>query len=779
MPNYVQGEGNPNARIMLVGAAPSADDDKNGKPFTGPGGAFLNELLLDAGLSRNDLWVTNIYKYRPPLGDLKNIDKVCDAEEQIKHLEEEIRTINPNVIVPFGSDALKILTGYDKISKYRGSIIAHKGRKFVPTYKPSDILHRTGESQGYWQKYLVIFDLMRAKKQAETSRHNPPNRNLFIARTFGEIYNYINGAKELSCDIEVIKSIPICIGLSKHPSSAISIPLLGNFFGKISDFTPHQLAQIWTLIQKEVFNKAGIIGQNFKFDQMRLEDIGFTNINCIFDTMLAAHTLNPEFPKSLEFLCSIHTEEPYYKDEYRDYNPHKDSIDRVLLYNAKDAAVTFEVYQELKKELEEENLLEFYYKLPQRLHNRYIAVEREGLPVDNEERKKLRIKYDALIAETQKRINDTLGFELNVNSPKQVANVLYNFLELPFREGTGEDTLVALLNNNTRNDKQRTIISDIIDLRKLRKTKSVYIEFQEDFDGKARTSYRIVGTETGRSSTSMVEPPVRESKMGLAFQTITKGSDIGNDIRRMFVPEPGYTFIEVDLSQAEARVVAVLADDWDTLRMFDTIDIHKETASWLFEVPYTSVTKDMRVVGKTCRHAGNYDMGKRRLMQEIETNARKYKIQIRVSEWKAGKLLDNFHAKTPKLRNIFHKEVASIVESTRTLVSPLGRRRQFFGDFSQDLWREAYAFIPQSTVGDIVKLAMCELDDVRICMEAHDGLLAKVRHDELKQVYERMTQLMSAPIDFSGCSIPRNFKLTIPAEAKVGDNLKDMYDYHG
>lgn len=778
MPNYVQGEGNPNAKIMLIGEAPGKDEDLQGRPFVGASGSFLNELLSEVGLSRSDVWITNVYKYRPPLNDIKKIGDVCNPEEQVENLKEEIRQINPNVIVPLGGTALKALTGYTGIQKYRGSILAHNGRKYIPTYHPSHILYRSGESSGYWQKYLVIFDLARAVKHSETHQHYPINRNLFIARTFGQIINYLEGATELTCDIEVIKSIPICIGFAKNKNSAISIPLLSNFFGPISDFNTKQLAQIWQYIQ-QVFLRAKMIGQNFKFDQMRLEDIGFSQINCMFDTMLASHTMNPEFPKSLEFLCSIYTEEPYYKDEYRDYNPKKDSIDRVLLYNAKDAAITFEVYEELRKELEEESLLDFYYWLPHRLHNRYIQIEREGLLVDNNAREELRFKYDGLIAETQKRINDTLGFELNVNSPKQVANVLYNELGLPFREGTGEDTLVALLNNNCRNDRQRQVISDIIDQRKLRKTKSVYIEFKEDFDGKARTSYRIVGTETGRSSTAMVEPPVRESKMGLAFQTITKGSDIGNDIRRMFVPEPGYTFLEVDLSQAEARVVAVLADDFDTLRMFDTIDIHKETASWLFEVPYAKVTKDMRVVGKTCRHAGNYDMGKRRLMQEIETNARKYKINVRVSEWKAGKLLDIFHAKTPKLRNVFHAEIARLIETTRTLVSPFGRRRTFFDDMSTDLLREAFAFIPQSTVGDRVKFAMCELPDVRICMEAHDGLLIKARHDELKDIYNRTKSLMEAPIDFSNCSIKRNYQLSIPAEAKVGDNLKEMFDYHG
>src|SRR5207248_6386999 len=152
--------------------------------------------------------------------------------------------------------------------------------------------------------------------------------------------------------------------------------------------------------------------------------------------------------------------------------------------------------------------------------------------------------------------------------------------------------------------------------------------------------FKINGTETGRSSTGILKQPVRPKKIGLAFHTIPAHGRLGKDIKSMLIPDKGKIFIKMDLSQAEARIVAVLSEDWELLEAFDKIDIHRRTAALFFGLTQgldlrqvhlgmiDSMEKDgaMRFTGKMIRHASNYGMGKRRCANEYNVSAQKYEI---------------------------------------------------------------------------------------------------------------------------------------------------------
>src|SRR5437899_8310973 len=148
-----------------------------------------------------------------------------------------------------------------------------------------------------------------------------------------------------------------------------------------------------------------------------------------------------------------------------------------------------------------------------------------------------------------------------------------------------------------------------------------------------RSSIRIVGTETGRTSTSSYgfgkgakKSPERPDRRGIAFQTITKHGDVGNDIRSMYIPDDGKILLEVDLSQAEARVSALLSEDWHWLESFDKYDTHKETASWFYNCIMKDVDYLQRFVGKIGTHMTDYDAGAKRLCQEIITQSKRFGI---------------------------------------------------------------------------------------------------------------------------------------------------------
>jgi DNA polymerase-1 len=282
--------------------------------------------------------------------------------------------------------------------------------------------------------------------------------------------------------------------------------------------------------------------------------------------------------------------------------------------------------------------------------------------------------------------------------------------------------------------------------------------------------------------------------MGLAFQTITKHGDVGSDLRRMFIPDPGFIFLEPDLSGAEARVVAILADDFRLLKAFKyDIDIHRLTAAWIFNcapeedlelfwksedaigslaAKINSILKwniddEQRQLGKKFRHAGNYDMQKRTASENAG-----------ISEWRAEQILKKFHDTNPNIRLKFHKEIQeALSNNNRTLVSPNGRQRLFLNKWGDELFKEAYAQIPQSTVSDQNKKAAmaCEyrIPSLQILVESHDSFLAQIPINELDAAIPIIREEMESEIDFKNCSLSRGI-LKIPCEIKIGENWEDM-----
>jgi DNA polymerase I-like protein with 3'-5' exonuclease and polymerase domains len=320
-----------------------------------------------------------------------------------------------------------------------------------------------------------------------------------------------------------------------------------------------------------------------------------------------------------------------------------------------------------------------------------------------------------------------------------------------------------------------------------------------------RTSFYIC-LETGRSATQKQEPPIRPSftrkdyetgakkkhYYGMAFQTITKHGDIGADIRSMLVAGDGYCFIQADLSQAEARVVTLLADDLDTLALYDTHDIHALTASWFFGGIEDNYSKKVlgyecpeRFAGKTLRHAGHLGASKRRASIEINTQARKYKINYTLSERSAEKALKIFHDKFPKLKQVYHESVIKALEKNRRLRAPIpsgikapsGGIRIFYERWGDELNRQAFSYIPQRSVSEHTKAAAIRIRTnhrwIKIVNEAHDALLAWVPKERAEECAAIMRNEMQQPLDFSNCTIERG-KLIIPSDIEIGYNYQDL-----
>ena len=602
-PNYVPGQGNPEAKLMIVGEAPGREEDERQIPFCGQSGELLNDLLLKAGIHRNEVYVTNVYKFRPPDNNLKRLPEIgITLESQLPQLKEEINAIRPNAILALGNTALEVLSGKSGISNYRGSILEYKDNiypKIIPTLHPASLLPGR-DYVSYSARAYVLVDIRRAIEESRKREFDLPQRLLQIVKTANELERFIETykGKPVSVDIETNHGVPVCIGLACVPSHAISVPLLLST-GLI---TVTELVACYGILARYL-KDAKIIGQNIKFDEQRLLHTSRIKLgNIVGDTMFLQHTLNTEFPKSLGFITSIYTREPYYKDEGKEWNPKKDSIDKLLIYNCKDAATTLEAHENMMIECKEKGLESFYKDYLVKLHPIYSKIEQRGIRVDFKKREELELKYTELQNESQERLNTLCGKKVNCNSPKQIRELLFKQFNLPEREKVDEESLVALYANNSKTETQRQVIDHILNIRRYRKTLGTYIESPLDYDGRMRTSYNIVGTETGRRSTQVLKSPVRPEKLGSSLLTWTKHGDIGSDIRSFLIPDEGYEFIEVDLSQAEARIALLYADDEESLEKFDTIDFHKWTAAKCFNIEMDTVTNDQRFVGKTTRY---------------------------------------------------------------------------------------------------------------------------------------------------------------------------------
>jgi uracil-DNA glycosylase family 4 len=826
---YIPGYGSIGAKLMVIGECPTYSDIPTGTPFSGAPGKELDHLLKDAGMHRSEVWLSNVSKYEvtPNRKGAKAIpfhvrakNDGLDLDEQLRDLQTEITSLKPNCILALGSTALWALSGKKDIGSYRGSILHGMGCKFIPTYNPANLLFTSeaGEFKGYWNRQIMICDFKRAKKQSEFPELRLPQRVLQICRSSFDLVQFLDRWKHkrrMAVDIEANGTcIPVCIGISFDKSHGMTVPLWNA--EDMSMIPTADLVQIW-LILARVLAEMDIVGQNFNYDRDKIKRLGFIVRKLVSDVMLKAHAINPELPKGLGFNTSVYTEEPFYKNE----GMYQGALQDLYLGCARDACVTIELDEVMEPDLIEVGMKEFFDKFLMKLPDFYWDIERQGFNIDIAERDMLLRKYISWDERVRHELYSLCGTEINVNSPKQIKSLLFENFKLPPKHTTGEEDLTALLNSPTaiKKDEHRRVCELILEGRRVRKSISTYLMALPDYDGRMRTTY-FPCLDTGRSSTGQQDPPIRptlevrdennkkkDKVLGTAFQTMTKHGDIGADIRGMYVPDYCHievidrlpitviepeTFVQADSSQAEARVVWLLADDEEALKLVDSIDYHALTASWFFGGTESDYSKKVlgyehpiRFAGKTLRHAGHLGAGKRRASISVNTDARKYKIPIQISEAIAERALKIFHSKQPKIQQVFQNGIVEILKRHRSLIAPIpfgmglrtGGRRMFFERWGEDLFRQAFSYIPQRAVTDNTKAAGIRIKEriplIKIVMESHDALLFSIPDSKVKEYCPIIKEEFERVIDFSTCSLPRR-ELIIPCEIETGKNYRDL-----
>ena len=499
------------------------------------------------------------------------------------------------------------------------------------------------------------------------------------------------------------------------------------------------------------------VGQNLKYDMTVLANYDIQLRGPMFDTMLAHYVLHPELHHGMDYLAEVYLNyQTIHIDELigargknqksmRDLSPQD-----VYEYAAEDADVTLRLYHVLKAELEREpRLLQLFQEVEMPLVPVLCRMERNGVCLDTDSLRQTSAEFTARMEALEKEIHEIAGQPFNINSPRQVGDVLFgqmHIVDKPKKTKTGQYVTSEDVLQNLRS--KHPIVEKILDYRGYKKLLGTYIDALPQLinpqTGHIHTSYNQAVTATGRLSSSnpnLQNIPIRDAN--------------GKEVRRAFIPDPGCEFFSADYSQIELRIMAHLSGDENMIEAFrEGHDIHRATAAKVYKEKMEDVTSDQRRKAKTANFGIIYGISAFGLAERME-----------VSRTEAKELIDEYFATYPKVKQYMDQSIAMAREHGYT--ETLFGRRCYLPDINSHnatvrgyAERNAINAPIQGTAADIIKVAMVRIDRrmqqeglrSKMILQVHDELNFSVvpeEHDRLQQlVIEEMQAAyqMSVPL---------------------------------
>ena len=522
---------------------------------------------------------------------------------------------------------------------------------------------------------------------------------------------------KLAVDIETRAGHIACIGVAWNERDALCIPLMC-VERPAGYWSEQEEAQIsFALYQILTHPNCEVIGQNFSYDaQYFWRHLHFLP-NLKRDTMLAQHTLFSNLQKGLDFLSSMYCEHHlYWKDEGKEWDA-KTGEDQLWTYNCKDAVITFEVDTAQQAAVDQMRLREVH-DFQQRLFWPVLDSMNRGLRVDTSRRGDFAFTLQEEIATREQWLIDTLGEPLNIKSPLQMKRMFYETLgQKPvLSRKTGGVTCddEALRKIAEREPLLLPVTKKIAELRSLGVFLSTFVNAPLDTDGRMRCSFNIGGTETYRFSSSK-----NAFGSGLNLQNIPKGG--GDDelelpnVRSLFVPDPGMTFFDIDLSSADLRIVVWESDEPEFKAMLkEGLDPYTEIAKEFYHDPSITKKDPRRQTFKSFAHGTNYLGTAKGLAERLGLGVHEAE---QTQKW--------YFSRFPKIKK-WQDDLKDQVYKRRMVQNVFGYRCYFFDRIEGTIFNQAAAWIPQSTVACLINRAYVkiyeELPEVQILLQVHDSL---------------------------------------------------------
>lgn len=469
----------------------------------------------------------------------------------------------------------------------------------------------------------------------------------------------------------------------------------------------------------------------------------------IFDLGIGAYLLNP--------LKSTYTYEDIAREFCKKSIPSKEELLGKTSYAAAweedaeklgvcacyEAYTALEAQEPIKNALMETNMWKVYREIELPLIFTLNSMEQYGIRVKGEELKAYGEKLSIRIRELELKIYEQAGEEFNINSPKQLGVILFEKLGIPGgrKTKTGYSTAADILEKLAP---EQPIVNDILEYRQLAKLKSTYADGLGaviEKDGRIHSTFHQTITATGRISST--EPNL---------QNIPVRMELGRLIRKVFVPDEGYVFLDADYSQIELRVLAHMSGDEMLIRAYkEAQDIHRLTASQVFHVPFEQVTDLQRRNAKAVNFGIVYGISSFGLSQDLS-----------ITRKEAAEYIENYFETYPKIKGFLDSMVEEGKE--KGYVSTMfGRRRPVpelkSSNFMQRSFGERVAMNSpiQGTAADIIKIAMNRVYrrikqeglESRLILQVHDELLIETKKEELEAVSRILEEEMKGAVSLA------------------------------
>lgn len=529
------------------------------------------------------------------------------------------------------------------------------------------------------------------------------------------------------------------------------------------------LSEFKPILENEKIEK---IGQNIKYDINIIRRYDCDVRGNFFDTMIAHYLLQPDRRHKLDYLSEaylgykmIPITDILGKAGVKQLNMRDIDPEKVSDYASEDADITYQIRTIFEKQMKEQKLNKLYDEIEKPLIKVLSEMEYEGVNLNKKFLDDYSKVLSKLITKKQKEIYKKAGVDFNIASPKQVGQVLFEKLKIPYRWrktssgqfSTNEEKLTEL-------SKDHDIVSNILEFRRYAKLKSTYVDalplMINPHTKRVHSSFNQARAATGRLSSEMPN-----------LQNIPIKYDEGREIRKAFIPrDKDHVLLAADYSQVELRLIAEISKDKNMLEAFQKgLDIHTATAAGVYGVEIEEVTPDQRRNAKTVNFSITYGAGATNLSR-----------QLGIKRGEAKELIESYFKQYSGLQN-YMSEIVDFARENGYVETLLGRKRELRdinsknGLIRSTAERMAINTPIQGTAADMIKIAMINISKVfkkkkfksKMILQVHDELVFDVPKDEIKTVEPIIIEEMKN-------AIPK-LKVPILVEVGKGDNWLEAH----
>ena len=633
------------------------------------------------------------------------------------------------------------------------------GKEKLPSEKRKPISKAAAAGQG---------DLFSAPE--ENTTYNDPTSSEPVPSNFKTIadvehhYELVNTDEKISALISLLnQQSEFCFDSETTSLNVLEAEIVGLSFS-IKTFSAYYVpfpaekseAQARLELFRPLFEDRSktLIGQNIKYDFQVLMNYGLEIKNKLFDTMVAHFLIMPEMRHGMDILAQTYLNyspvsiETLIGKKGKEQTSMRDvEIEKIKEYAAEDADVTLQLKNVFAPQLEENEVDKLFAEVEVPLIRVLANIEREGINLDVPSLRDFSVQLQGDIVLVEKEIQDFAGTKFNVSSPKQVGEILFDYLKIVEKPkktktgqyATGEDILSKLENAHP-------IVSKILDYRELVKLKNTYVdtlpELVSERTKRIHTSYNQVVAVTGRLSSDNPN-----------LQNIPIRTERGRQIRKAFIPrDSDHILLSADYSQIELRIVASISGDKNMCEAFQLgKDIHTATAAKVFGVAEADVTKEMRYKSKSVNFGIIYGQGAFGLSENLN-----------ISRGEAKELIDNYFKEYGAIKS-YMDETINFAREKGFVKTLLGRKRWLRDITSANATVRSYAErnainAPiQGSAADMIKVAMINIYNelerqnfkTKMLLQVHDELVFDVYKPELEIVKPIIEKLMreALPLD--------------------------------